>query len=64
LERRNFTRISSISQEKCRNREKNLAIQKSPKISRFGRVFKADVDESPSDKLRCLAANISKDLFF
>jgi hypothetical protein len=34
------------------------------KISCFGRVFKADFDVSPSGKLRCLVANISKDLFF
>jgi hypothetical protein len=34
------------------------------KISCFRRVFKADFDVSPSNKLRCLAANISKDLFF
>ena len=30
------------------------------KISRFGRVFKADFDNSSSDKLRCLVANYSK----
>jgi transposase InsO family protein len=34
------------------------------KISRFGRVFKADFDNPPSEKLRCLVANYSKDLFF
>ena len=34
------------------------------RISRFGRVFKADFDASPSSKFRCLVANVSKDLFF
>ena len=31
------------------------------KISCFGRVFKADFDNSPSGKLRCLVTNDSKD---
>jgi hypothetical protein len=34
------------------------------KISHIGRVFRADFDVSPSDKLMCLVANIYKDLFF
>ncbi len=34
------------------------------KISRFGRVFKANFDNSPSSKHRCLVANVSKSLFF
>jgi hypothetical protein len=34
------------------------------KISRFGRVFKADFDASHDAKFRCLVANVLKDLFF
>ena len=34
------------------------------KISRYGRVFKADFDASLASKHRCLVANDSKDLFF
>jgi hypothetical protein len=34
------------------------------KISHIGRVFRADFDVSPSDKLMCLVANTYKDLFF
>jgi hypothetical protein len=34
------------------------------KISRFGRVFKADFVAVHDAKFRCLVANVSKDLFF